>query len=118
MVGQAEGAHLDEEGLLGGLRKKGMITYPSPLLAFLERYPDLFKEEVLPRLDPARAHGARDARHGVPPRHIPQRAPRWLDLRGPCAALQGANLRGRACLILPPRYTTNSEPVFDLNGIL
>jgi hypothetical protein len=70
VVGLAEGAHLDEDGLLGGLREKGLITYPSPLLAnpspllaFLEEYPDLFKEEVLPRLDPpARASLARTGR--------------------------------------------------------
>ena len=52
MVGQAEGAHLDEDGLLGGLREKGLITYPSPLLVFLEEYPDLFRDEVFPRLQP------------------------------------------------------------------
>jgi len=62
-VGQAEGAHLDEDGLLGRLREEGLITYPSPLLQFLEEYPDLFKEEVLPRLDPpARASLARTGR--------------------------------------------------------
>jgi hypothetical protein len=50
-VGQAEGAELDEDELLGRLREKELITYPSSLLSFLEEYPDLFKDEVLPRLD-------------------------------------------------------------------
>ncbi len=50
-MGQAEGAELDEDELLGRLREKELITYPSSLLSFLEEYPDLFKDEVLPRLD-------------------------------------------------------------------
>jgi hypothetical protein len=63
VVGLAKGAHLDEDGLLGGLRRKRLITYPSPLLAFLEEYPDRFQEEVLPRLDPpSRASLARTGR--------------------------------------------------------
>jgi len=63
MVGLAEGAHLDEDGLLGGLREMRLITDPSrpPLLANpspLLVYPDFFKKEELPLLDlepPARA---------------------------------------------------------------
>ena len=63
VVGLPEGTHLDEDGLLRFLRDKGLITYPSPLLQFLEEYPDLFKEEVLPRLEPpARASLARTGR--------------------------------------------------------
>jgi hypothetical protein len=64
VVGLAKGAYLDEDGLLGGLREKGLITCPSStLLAFLEEYPDLFKDEVLLWLDPpARASLARTGR--------------------------------------------------------
>jgi len=51
VVGPAEGAELDEDELLGRLRENGLITYPSPLLSFLEEYPDLVRDEVLPRLD-------------------------------------------------------------------
>ena len=51
VVGQAEGIVFDEDELLGRLRGNGLITYPSPLLSFLEEYPDLVRDEVLPRLD-------------------------------------------------------------------
>jgi hypothetical protein len=51
-MGLVEGAQLDEDGLLRGMHEKGLITYPSPLLAFLEEYPYLFTDEVLSRLDP------------------------------------------------------------------
>ena len=86
MVGLAEGAHLDEDGLLGGMREKGLITRPfSSLLAFLEEYSELFKDEVLPRLDPpARASLARTGRvmrETVYPLAIfPSGPPRGLDL--------------------------------------
>jgi hypothetical protein len=43
-VGQAEGAKLDEDELLGRLREEKLITYASPLLSFLEEYPDLFTD--------------------------------------------------------------------------
>jgi len=63
LLGHAAGAELSEDELLGELRGEGLITYPSPLLAFLEKYPDLFKDEVLPSLDPpARASLARTGR--------------------------------------------------------
>ena len=70
MVGLAEGAHLGEDELLRVLRENGLTTYPSPLLAnpspllaFFDEYPDLFNDEVLPRLDPpARASLARTGR--------------------------------------------------------
>jgi len=52
LLGQAEGDELPEDDLLGWLRAKGLITYPSPLLGPLEGLPDILAAEVLPRLDP------------------------------------------------------------------
>ena len=44
---------LPEDELLGWLRAKGLITYPSPLLGRLVgKLPVVFKAEVLPRLEP------------------------------------------------------------------
>jgi hypothetical protein len=44
---------LPEDELLGWLREKGLITYPSPLLGrLLEELRDVFAAEVLPRLRP------------------------------------------------------------------
>jgi len=39
--------------VLKGLRDAGLISYPSPLLPrFLEKLPEVFEVEVLPRLGP------------------------------------------------------------------
>jgi len=55
LLGHGEGADiLSEENLLGRLREAGLITYPSPLLGvLLEKLPEVFQAEVLPRLGPA-----------------------------------------------------------------
>jgi hypothetical protein len=51
LLGRAEGAELPEDDLLGSLRAKGLITYPSPLLGgMLEKLPEVLAAEVLPRL--------------------------------------------------------------------
>ena len=98
-------------GLLGGLREKGLVTYPSrppllanpsPLLAFLEEYPDLFKVEVLPRLGPlARARLAgtgRVMREAVYPLVIlPFDPPQGLEL-GPVRPVE-----------VGPRQISNSD---------
>jgi len=117
VLGQAEGAQLDEDGLLGGLREMGLITYPSPLLAnpspllaFLKGHPDLFKLEVLPRLDPpARASLARTGRvmrETVYPLAIfPCGPPRGLEW-GPVRLFKVGP--GRYC---PQRHRTTFEPV-------
>ena len=53
LLGCAEGAELPEDDLLGWLRAKGLITYPSPLLGgLLEKLPEVLEAEVLSRLDP------------------------------------------------------------------
>ena len=53
LLGRAEGAELPEDDLLGWLRAKGLITYPSPLLVgLLERLPEVLAAEVLPWLPP------------------------------------------------------------------
>jgi hypothetical protein len=52
LLGRAEGAEMNEDEVLDRLREAGQITYPSPLLApLLERLPEVFAAEVLPRLD-------------------------------------------------------------------
>ena len=52
LLGQAECAELPEDDLLGWLQAKGLITYPSPVLApLLEEWPDVLAAEVLTRLD-------------------------------------------------------------------
>ena len=43
---------LGEDELLLRRRELGLITYPSPLGRLLERPPEVFAAEVLPRLDP------------------------------------------------------------------
>jgi hypothetical protein len=55
LLGRAAGAELPEDDLLGWLRAKGLITYPSPLLGagLLEKLPEVLAAEVLPRLPPA-----------------------------------------------------------------
>ena len=54
LLGRAEGVEMNEDEVLDRLREAGQITYPSPLLApLLERLPEVFGAEVLPRLDPA-----------------------------------------------------------------
>jgi len=110
VVGQAEGAYLDEDGMLSGLRERGLIAYPSPLLVFLGEYPDLFKDEVLPRLDPlARASLARTGRVGrdtvYPLAIFPSAPPRGIHL-GPVRLFKVGP--GRYCR---PRQPTHLGPV-------
>jgi hypothetical protein len=53
LLGRAEGVEILEDDLLGMLREAGLVTYPSPLLApLLEKLPEVFAAEVLPRLNP------------------------------------------------------------------
>jgi len=62
LVGREE---VFEDEMLDALRVRGLITYPSPLLApLLEDLPELFEEEILKqRLDPTdRAMFARASR--------------------------------------------------------
>ena len=111
MLGLTQGAHLDDDGLLSGLREKRLITDPSLLLAFLDEYPDLFKEEVLPRLDtPARASLARTGRvmrdMAYPLTIFPSGPPRGLHL-GPVRLFKVGP--GLYC---PLRHMTYFEPVF------
>jgi hypothetical protein len=116
LLGRAEGAELSEDELLGWLRAKGLITYPSPLLVgLLEGLPEIIAAEVLPRLDPTdRAfvaqvgRGCRVGRGGycspltrVPfhPRNVAREFKvRWMTWRAICQAL----LKGGGGGVRPP----------------